>query len=702
MDLLARIFLLWFTIYTLSVCPNDSGLNSPVCRGLHEYRRLVLEPYIIPPIQHALAHPSIAPYVETVKPYADRAVTTAIPIALRAQAEWNQRVVPQWNARIVPQWNKRVIPQWNKRVVPLWETYAVPRLQLVTAQIYPYTSLVLNKYEHYVGPTYRAVTSNLEILQRRARPYIVLAAHKTYDGYQIARPYAIPVWQKIQRLVRQLMILAAQQRRQFVDPHVKRIWEQVKELSNGKPKTESIRGAFSSPISEGSETVTSAVSSRIFSQSSILYVTDVALGSTPSITLDSTSGSEAVPVIAEPTTASPSGQSLASTASALGEDDTFILSSAVSASVSSVSAAMASSVQGTFSISSVIQNSANDAETVASSATSSAGDAITSSVTSLGDAAISVMPASQSVDEAASVASPTVASVTDEASIITSSLASSAPAIVQGDASHIALSAASVTDMIPTAVADTISTPSSSNADDDIDLDQFYAELGLDDEPLAELDGTASEAPAPIETESEEDKAERLRLKRLAVAEKRANIMSRHADWEKQMTEHMSANKKALRKALVALRKAAVTDLKESKEIRREVEALVEEAEKYLKGAEKYLHNLRKEARPDTERRTLWDRVVDKVNSKFAERLDQTETLVNGWYNDVLNREIAEVCMTRPHGCLLHAHAPVFSCRSRRLLTRSKILLTEPRRMLASIMHGLMTLPMTIGSGTTT
>ncbi|KAH9074871.1 hypothetical protein EDB83DRAFT_1876517 [Lactarius deliciosus] len=72
-DVLLRYLLLFFTIYSLSVCPQDVALKSPVCRGLSEYRRLILEPYISPIVHTALSHPSISPYVERVKPYANQA-----------------------------------------------------------------------------------------------------------------------------------------------------------------------------------------------------------------------------------------------------------------------------------------------------------------------------------------------------------------------------------------------------------------------------------------------------------------------------------------------------------------------------------------------------------------------------------------------------------------------------------------------------
>ena len=81
-------------------------------------------------------------------------------------------------------------------------------------------------------------------------------------------------------------------------------------------------------------------------------------------------------------------------------------------------------------------------------------------------------------------------------------------------------------------------------------------------------------------------------------------------------------------------------------EAQKQIENLVDEAEKYLKGAEKYLATLSKNApggRTIDEKKTLWERVVEKVDKKFEERIGQTEAVVNGWYDNVVNSEIAEV-----------------------------------------------------------
>lgn len=185
-----------------------------------------------------------------------------------------------------------------------------------------------------------------------------------------------------------------------------------------------------------------------------------------------------------------------------------------------------------------------------------------------------------------------------------------------------------------------------------MDLEDLYAELGLDD---LDSEPTDEHAPEPIdetvlepepEEEDEEAKAERLRLAKEATARKRAELVARHTNWENKLIDRIAQARKELRKSLVASRKAAAAELKQSPEIRKEIDSFVEDAEKYLKGAEKYLAQSVKDTksgRSNEEKQTMWTRVVDKIEKRFEERIGQTEAVVNGWYEKVLNAEVAEV-----------------------------------------------------------
>ncbi len=150
-------------------------------------------------------------------PHANQAIRITRPIVSRTQLEWNHRIVPQWNKVIVPQYHK----------------YLTPQLERVSVVTQPYLSAVQEKYESLLEPRIRFVINTMNKCQHAARPYILIAADRTYSTYQAARPYMRPVWQRIMHTLKQLLVFLRAQRRQFVDPHVARIWERIKELSRG-------------------------------------------------------------------------------------------------------------------------------------------------------------------------------------------------------------------------------------------------------------------------------------------------------------------------------------------------------------------------------------------------------------------------------------------------------------------------------------
>jgi hypothetical protein len=217
------LLLACFALYAIRVCPTDLNHNSPVCYGLTRYRDLVLEPYVLPAFHRALAHPSIAPHVDRVKPHVDTATRMGKPIVRLTRVVWNSRIMPQWRKRVVPQWNKHIVPQ----------------LLRVDQKVEPYRSRVTQEYTRYsnhIAPRLSTAKITLRRWQRRTQPYIVLAATKTQSGFQAAKPYAIPICKSIKAGVQQLLLFTKKQRILFVDPHVAKIWDKVKELSSGTPK----------------------------------------------------------------------------------------------------------------------------------------------------------------------------------------------------------------------------------------------------------------------------------------------------------------------------------------------------------------------------------------------------------------------------------------------------------------------------------
>ncbi|PCH44428.1 hypothetical protein WOLCODRAFT_139004 [Wolfiporia cocos MD-104 SS10] len=631
-DLIWRIFLLWFTIYTISVCPQDTQLESPICRGLSAYHRLVIEPYILPPIKMAFAHPNVAPYVEKAKPYADSAIDIAVPVASRTLYEWNTRVVPQW----------------NKRVVPLWRRHALPYIQKLDTRTTPYRTLVAEKYEH-VGQYVRPVTPyiqqtafTLQRVQQKTRPYVILAAHKTYDGYQRIAPYARPVWDQLKGFLLRRTAIIAETRRQYVDPHVQTIWEHVKELSSGKqtaPAPAAVQDTVPSRVSKAAKGATSAVSSLTpvptSSMEAIVIASDAAYATASPMILGTVADSETLSSPAMSTSPTSNSVEVAgyvvSAVSGVPNSIDHIASSiyaAVSVSVSSVSSEISSlAVSSASLLASAAAESAYASATETLSSASSAASSVSARLSSI---------ASSVGDGASVVYSQASSNVVNDVTTVTDQIVSTVQAAPSAVSSGIASVANQIKSNIPSAI-------SAQDEDAEVDLDAFYAELGIEDIVTEGSTSTPGDVLPPVKTESDEEKAERQRLRAAQMADKRKDIMSRHTKWEEQLTAEIEVNKKALRKALITLRKAAAAELKESREIHAEIEGLVEEAEKLLKGADKYLQTLVKEGRTEDEKRTLWERVVDKVDQKFTERIGQTEAVVNGLYMQSVDAELVEV-----------------------------------------------------------
>lgn len=577
-----------------SVCPQDKHQQSPICRGLTEYKRVVLDPYIIPPIQAALTHPSVAPHIERAKPYVHRAVEITAPILLRTQQEWSLRVVPQWEKRIVPAWNKRVVPQWDKYVIPQWDKHVAPRIQFVRSKVEPYRLRAKHDYEHRIAPRAQVVLYTLQRWQRQAEPYIILAASKTKDGYYAAKPYAVPLARKCGHLLQEFALFLRDQRQEFVDPHVAKIWEKVKELSSGQVIREAAP-EHESPISEAVftilETETPGHETIVISTRSPAPAYDAT--PTPKETdvadmLLSVSASETTQYEPHSTSAEP----------------VFTLEPEPEASTQLADAPTC--VESSLNADSVLAESLHESE-----------------APTPGDSALAEEIDAATPLFAAVTASSSSASAADEPTESPTLMASS----------KITVPAASAT--VP---------PVKSRADDEIDLDAFYAELGLD-EPLGNPSGSAEYDPAPPSppTETEDEKAERLRLKAEETARKRADMEARQAKWEAELEAQMERGTSQLQSRLGNLRAAAAAELASSAKVRNSIEELAAEAEKYIKGAEIYLKNLKGENRRPDEKLALWDRVADRVNDKFIERLSATDGVVNGWYRIVHDKELEAV-----------------------------------------------------------
>ncbi|KIJ20572.1 hypothetical protein PAXINDRAFT_165495 [Paxillus involutus ATCC 200175] len=609
LDFLIKLILLAFTIYTFSVCPQDTHLQSPICRGLTEYKRIVLDPYVIPPLQAAFAHPSIAPHIEHAKPYVNRAVEFTTPILLRTQEEWNLRVVPQWERHIVPEWNKRVVPQWNK--------YAAPRAELLQAKAEFYRLRAIQKYEQRIAPRARVAFYNLQRWQRQAQPYVLLAVSKTQEGYHAAKPHAIPLAKRLGRPLQRFALFLQELRQKFLDPHVAKIWEEAKKLSDGKqsqhvdmPERES-SSSFTTRVTAGHE--------RAFSVTQSAAPAHQTSSEEPKLSHEqilSTLGEEAT------ATSDVDGQTpipIEPTVTPAGEPTTHIESLALPRDVETLLSAESVVAESLHQSGSPSPNAATLTEELGASIAASSFLATDETVV----IPIPIQTPGGSPPVLANTASASSSALAEERS---PSTASAMPS------------------KIPVASASPTAALAHSSNHDEIDIDAFYAELGLN-EPLENSSASKehSSIPPSPPAEPEEEKAERLRLKAEEIARKRADIEVRHAKWEVELQAQMERSTAQLQSHLSSLREAAAADLASSVDVRNSVEELVAEAEKYIKGAEIYLRNLKGENRKSDEKLALWDRVVEKVGDKFTERLLTTQRVISDWHSVLLDKELHEV-----------------------------------------------------------
>ncbi|KAI6110815.1 hypothetical protein EV401DRAFT_2059205 [Pisolithus croceorrhizus] len=581
LDFLTKLLLLAFTIYAFSVCPHDTYQQTPLCRGLSEYKRIILDPYIIPPIQAAFSHPSIAPHINRARPYIHHAIQATVPVISYAQSGWNTHVIPRWEKYVVPEWNKRIVPRWRKHVAP--------QVELVEQSFAPYQRRIEQVYKQNFAPSAQLVLYNFQRWQRQARPYILLAVSKTQENYHAAKPYTAPLLKRAGYVLQQFALFLQDQRQKLVDPHVSKMWEKVKELSRGKQ------------IVERSEPTAGFLSTELM----------------PSIgdglPVEQVTSPQRVPSITQ-----------------LPDE---ALSPTLTPSVTPIAQA------------------ALDERELSSRDPSVISEYV--SLTTYDDGAVpTIAEPAYSVAGSVEVSTPLpeVETLLRGESVLLESLHASVPypsvvASVKEELNSSAFFATSTGSNSPTTPTPTRPTEDASRATlsgdhDDIDMDAFYAELGLDEPPTNPQQHTFV-PPHPVETE--EERGERLRLKADEIARKRADIEARHAKWEAELEAQKERSTAELQDRLLALREATAAELSSSAEVQNALETLASEAEKYIKGAEIYLKNLKGENRKRDEKLALWDRVVQKVGSKFTERLYGAEAVVNGPYNVLLQLELQEV-----------------------------------------------------------
>lgn len=569
------------------------------------------------PVQNALHHPLVSPYTTPI-------IKTMTPAIDRTQKEWNARVVPQWNHRVVPLWRRTVTPAWN--------IYVAPQIEKAVEVTSPYQQAVSEKLSPYAAHLQRAAL--------RTRPILIKAAFKTYDGYQICKPFLGRVYLQLQRIPPVAMDYVfsplASARRQFVDPHVALLVEKVKELSSGSSK--SLRSDLEPAEPEHTPSTVQEAEGSHESVTIELAPVPEASNEEPSLA-SAASIVSASAYLSEPTVESVPG---ATYSPAAQEEDAAAALSSVLASSSAPSEV-------------VFTETAIEVETVVveevvtqvivegSEVPSAAGQDVPIEV----ETVVVQEVVTETIVEVLEVPeTPAVAPVVD--GDILTEIATAGPAEIATESPK-EVAAEQVAPISvpkphrPSSVPGAASDLKGDIVTDD-DLEDFVAQLGL------EVEEPEQEAAAPVHTpeqvsESPEEKAAREAAKLTKIADKRKNIVRRHTEWEDKLASAIESQSVVLRRAIIALRKAAVEDLKTNGAVRDVVGTFDSEAQKALRGTRAYITKLKDSDKSVDEQTRLWERVLEKVEAKIEGRMKEIEEVVNKWYQEtVLAKEEEEVC----------------------------------------------------------
>ncbi|KAJ7095477.1 hypothetical protein C8R43DRAFT_964468 [Mycena crocata] len=586
------LFLLGF--YAFTTCPQDQTLSNPVCRSLSQYRNHVLEPYILPPLQRALSHPSVAPYVEKAERLERKAIRPVVVKTARFTAPYAakaKRVV--WNGGVVPAYNKYVVPQWRARVLPPWHKYVSPKIAVATPYVVN-SQRVLEDTAFVLHTTYTKRVKPVAI-----RSYVIVKPY-AIKGYRTVRPHALNLYAHLKAFGALLAAKAGEARREYVDPHVVRIWDKVLELSGAGPV-----GSPTEQHTPVPEPVTTAATTEDSTTESISTETSVKAVVTP---VESSSSS---------------------TPSATAEEE--ISSTTPSSTPSSVEASSSSSVvpppveTAPPVAEPVAETTAPVAETVVAKAAAAESTIVTAVEEELSAASVVIETAHGMESSVVEDIIEDIKSSTEEAKAATED---------------------AVVDSTPTLSAvSPIDTAASAEAEDD-DEDDFYAFLGLvEEEPVEKeedfLELTPQEAAELERIEAEEQREAKIRR----TAEKRKDLEGRMARSSESLTALAKEKNKQLRKALVGMRKDAVAKMDNPESaIGGQLPGLEREADKLLKGLEGYLKKETKvnKGGDPVERMSRWEKVVAKVEEKLSEKIQQTQGAIQQFHVDLKAEEVNE------------------------------------------------------------
>ncbi|KAG8744624.1 hypothetical protein FRC10_009849 [Ceratobasidium sp. 414] len=176
---------------------------------------------------------------------------------------------------------------------------------------------------------------------------------------------------------------------------------------------------------------------------------------------------------------------------------------------------------------------------------------------------------------------------------------------------------------------------------DEDDVEAWLAELRAD---VPTTSATREPEPAQPTEETEEEIAERERLKQIETARKRADLEQRHAKFEHDIHELGRSAVEDLQIFLDAVRGVAAADL--NRRAREHVTTLKNEAEKSLKGTDAYLNKLKGAAQGGAIKVALFDDVCEKVEKRFLDTAQNVSGIVSAWWSEMREEEQKEASIS--------------------------------------------------------
>lgn len=182
-------------------------------------------------------------------------------------------------------------------------------------------------------------------------------------------------------------------------------------------------------------------------------------------------------------------------------------------------------------------------------------------------------------------------------------------------------------------------------------LEDFLAELFQNDEsdstavPADPVQTPLTESPTPL---TEEEIAERKRLRDIETREKRIEITGRHAQWETRLEEHGEEVLAELLKNINKLRARVSYDVSHNEEIAKLHKGYENEANKAIKGVEVFFEKrIKTGKRVEESVMKTWEDVLRKVEKKIDDKQREVEKEMQEYYSAYIEDE-AERASTLP------------------------------------------------------